>query len=50
MTIEIRTKALELAVEFSKGFNHSLDSIVNKKNEMNVVNIAKDFERYMKGN
>lgn len=48
MTIEIRTKALELAEEFSKGFNHSL-MIGNKFNQIEVVYLAKEFEKYMKG-
>lgn len=55
MTIEIRTKALELAIEFSKGFNHHIEKNScgdpgNKCNSDDVIRIAKKFEDYMKGN
>lgn len=43
---EYRVKALELAVDFSKGYNHNDPEY--KCSSEHVLNIAKKFEAYIK--
>lgn len=44
---EQKLEALKLAVDFSKGFNHSL-SLGNKMISQQILSIAKNFEDYIK--
>lgn len=45
---EIRIKALELAVEYSKGFNNSIESAGSKYEDRKVLDVVKKFEKYIK--
>lgn len=45
----IKVNALKLAVEFSVGYNHDLETYTAKCSSTNTLQIANKFEKYLRG-